>query len=474
MSPRRRPVPALSAPTRAHARLDAPKACSKTSNKMKVCIQGADLETHNMGVSALTVCSIQVVMHSHPGAQVYILSYEKSPKTYTVSLPGRQVRVPLVNMRYTWRFWLSNNIAFLLFLTALMKVVPFAGLRRRWIAGNNCLRHLDESDLVLAISGGDSFSDIYGLARMIYVALPQILALWAGKRLILLPQTLGPFKSRGARAIARYIMRRAEAVYSRDRAGVSRGPEMARLNGNAAKLRFCYDVGFLLDPIPPAQTVVDGIAWPSAPPTLLVGLNVSGLLFMGGYNRNNMFGLKFKYSEFIYQLIDYLTRIRNAAVLLIPHVFGTHDESDSAVCERLFAELRDKYPVRLGVVRGRYNQSEIKYLIGRCDFFIGSRMHACIAAVSQDVPAVCLAYSDKFIGVMETVGAGVLVADPRKMNEGAILQAIGQAVEQGAALREQLEARIPQVKETVLGLLKELESRSQGSEVRSQDPEVRV
>ena len=105
------------------------------------------------------------------------------------------------------------------------------------------------------------------------------------------------------------------------------------------------------------------------------------------------------------------------------------------MCERLFAELKGKYPGRLGVVQGRYNQSEIKYIIGQCDFFIGTRMHACIAAVSQGVPAVPIAYSDKFIGVMETIGVGALVADPRAMDEDTIISTIDRAFENRADLR---------------------------------------
>jgi len=85
---------------------------------------------------------------------------------------------------------------------------------------------------------------------------------------------------------------------------------------------------------------------------------------------------------------------------------GTGGECDSPVCDRGFEALRDKYPDRIGVVRGQYSPSEIKYIIGSCDFFIGARMHACIAALSQGIPAVAIAYSDKFTGVMQTVGAG--------------------------------------------------------------------
>ena len=42
-------------------------------------------------------------------------------------------------------------------------------------------------------------------------------------------------------------------------------------------------------------------------------------------------------------------------------------------------------------------------------------MHACIAALSQTVPAVAIAYSRKFLGVMETIGVEDIVVDPQCM-----------------------------------------------------------
>ena len=424
---------------------------------MKICIQGAAFDTHNMGVGALAVGTVRAILHRYPEAEVFFLNYEKFPTTYTIAFPDRQVAVPLVNMRFSWRFWLRNNIAFLLFLTALMKLLPFPALRRKGIAGNNCLRHLDESDLVVALSGGDSFSDIYGLERLLYVSLPQILALWAGKRLILLPQTLGPFKSRLAQAIAKYILKRAEAVYSRDHAGVKLGLEMLGANGRAGKLRFSYDVGFLLDPLPPERVDVVGLEIPPRVGVCRVGLNVSGLLFMNSDTRNSRFGLRVSYRKLVYDLVALLIEQKQAEVLLVPHVFGEHRQSDRPVCARIYEALKDKYPGKIGWVRGSYNQSEIKHVIGMCDFFIGSRMHACIAAISQNVPAVAIAYSDKFVGVMESVGVGSIVLDPRKMTDGEILRAIGQAYAQRVSLRRQLEETIPPLKSKVLELFVDIE-----------------
>jgi polysaccharide pyruvyl transferase WcaK-like protein len=73
------------------------------------------------------------------------------------------------------------------------------------------------------------------------------------------------------------------------------------------------------------------------------------------------------------------------------------------------------------LVTGTYDCHEIKGVIGQCEFFIGSRMHACIAALSQAIPAVGIAYSRKFAGVFETVGALDYVVDGRTTtNEEAI------------------------------------------------------
>lgn len=428
------------------------------AKKLKIGILGASFDTDNMGVGALAAGTVSSILHVYPQAEVFFLNYEKSSTVYSIQVAGREVAIPLVNMRFSWKVWLRNNIAFLLFLTVVMKLFPFSSLRRRWIAANDCLRHLDESDLVMAISGGDSFSDIYGLARLLYVSLPQILALWSGKRLILLPQTLGPFKNRFAQTIASYIMRRAEMVYSRDHAGVRLATQLLGPNASPGKVRFCYDVGFALDPIAPQRMDVVGLELSPPGAARLVGLNVSGLLFMGGYNGRNMFGLKAEYSKLIYDLIDFLIKQKNSDVLLIPHVFGECPESDVTVCARLYEDLKHRYRGQIGWVRGGYNQSEIKHVIGTCDFFIGSRMHACIAAASQNVPVVPMAYSDKFVGVMQTVGIEANVVDLRRMNKEESFEIIDRALDNGVQIRQHLARTMPHVKESVLNVFEGIDS----------------
>jgi polysaccharide pyruvyl transferase WcaK-like protein len=94
-------------------------------------------------------------------------------------------------------------------------------------------------------------------------------------------------------------------------------------------------------------------------------------------------------------------------------------------------------------------------------------MHACIAAVSQSVAAVPMAYSDKFVGVMRTVGIEANVVDLRKMCEQEILEVIDRAFEGRAEVRQQLACTMPQVKETVLRLFEDMEFGGPGSCARS-------
>jgi polysaccharide pyruvyl transferase WcaK-like protein len=425
---------------------------------------GATFATNNLGVSALAAGTVRCALEQHPDAEVFLLDYGREPQVFTLRLRERVVELPLVNLRFSWRIYLRNNIARLLLAALALKVFPSRRFRERLLSKNEWLRRICSADLIAAISGGDSFSDIYGFERLLYVALPQILALLLGKRLVLLPQTIGPFRGRIAKSIARYILTRAELVYSRDRTGLT---ETASLMGEplgGSKLRFFYDVGFAVEPIAPATLEIAGLEPLSSGAGDLVGFNVSGLLFMGGYTRDNMFGLKVDYVGLVRELIAYLIREKNARVLLVPHVLGEHSESDASVCERLYDTLKEEFPGRIGYVRGWYNQSEIKHVIGQCDFFIGSRMHACIAAVSQNIPAVAIAYSDKFVGVMQSIGIESLVVDARGHDASEVRAAIERAFEQRDSLRRQLEQTMPQVKAAVLKLFRDIAENSQGAQ----------
>jgi colanic acid/amylovoran biosynthesis protein len=432
-----------------------------TPRPIKICILGAAFRTDNMGVSVLAAGAIRCALRRFPLAEIIQLDYSHDGYTFEFIHDGQPIPIRLVNIRFSKKLHLPNNIAVLILVTLLSKLIPIKALRRRFVSSNNWLKELATTDIVLSLAGGDSFSDIYGMRRLAYIALPQILALLAGKRLVLLPQTIGPFRHGLSRMVARYILRNAELVYSRDR--VNEKTVRTLLGSKADRLRFCHDLGFEVEPAQPSKLDIAGLPANPGGESVLVGFNVSGLLMIGGYSQNNMFGFKAKYDKLVYRLIEFLVENRSATVLLVPHVWGSSSESDSSACQNVFDNLQERFKGRIGLLRPGLDYREVKYCIGRCDFFVGARMHASIAALSQSVPTVSIAYSDKFIGVMETIDCKDLVADPRQMDEDQIIHFVDTVFAQRAAVRRRLDENIPMVKRAIREAFHELDVPSTGS-----------
>lgn len=426
-----------------------------TEPEKKILLLGATFGTDNMGVGALTAGALTVLTRKYPDANIFFLDYGKEPTTAVTEIEGKKISVALINLRFSWKVFLPNNVAYLLLVSLMLKFIS-NNLREKLIRNNQWLRAICGADLAVAVSGGDSFSDIYGLSRFFYVALPQLLVTILGNKLVLLPQTIGPFRGSLSKLVARLIINHAAFVFSRDYASVHEARTLLKLKTDDPKVRFCYDLGFVVEPHRPRDIDLGGLKLSRVGKKLLVGLNISGLLFIGGYNQNNMFHLGVSYQELIDRIMAFLIEIKDANILLVPHVFGQHVESDTIAVDSIYMRLKNKYPEHLFCVRGIYNQNEIKYIIGLCDFFIGSRMHACIAALSQSIPAIGIAYSLKFLGVLDSIGVGNLVADSRKLTIEEMLDVLDNALKERNSIKKHLQKAMPFVKEKALNLMTEV------------------
>lgn len=419
----------------------------RSKAELTFCLLGASYDTANLGVAALASGTVNSVIHSFPGAKVFLLDYGRRPASYNVRCSGGTAQVELVNLRYSWRIWLTNNIARLLLTALALRFVPLK-FREPLIARNPYLSRIQDAHIIASIAGGDSFSDIYGLGRLLYVSLPQVLVIVLQKPLVLLPQTLGPFKSAFGKSIARWIIRRAKVICVRDRESTA---DMQSIVGQqTSRFRSFYDMAFAMESFSPSEVRLQRLKRLDACRPL-VGLNVSGLLYMGGYSKDNMFHLRADYRQLVLDIIRSFLEL-NAHVLLIPHVFGHDGESDTTGSAEIYDKLKSVCRDQLHLLDGDYDQHEIKFVIGRCDFFLGSRMHACIGGLSQCVPSIGLAYSRKFQGVFRSIGMERLVVDMRDYDSEEILRRVLAAYESRERTREQLERTMPRVREDVLNL----------------------
>jgi polysaccharide pyruvyl transferase WcaK-like protein len=437
-----------------------PASVNRTNGEYNICFQGSSLDVGNLGCCALTASFIKLVVDTRPNAMIYLLYANRTNGVQSLDVSGRTVEVNIVNYRLSPKARLSEHLFWILLLALVQRITPIRSVRNAIIQSNRWLRTLHNADFVGEIRGGDSFSDIYGLRRFLIGIIPCVITILMRKNLILLPQTYGPYSSILAKHAARFVMMRAAKLYSRDKDSIDVVRNLLGKKGEHKTVRFCPDLAFILESALPAR--------PDIQPPLdrsngvpLIGLNISTLLYIGGFTRKNMFGLKVDYKKFVRALLTTLMGRTKADVLLIPHeyfqfIIDGQKYTEIQLCEEIRYSIDKCYHDRIHLVMREYDQNHIKGIIGICDFFIGSRMHACIAALSQDIPTIGLAYSKKFRGVFQTVGVEPYVIDLRQKGPEEITETIINCFEQREAIRENLKFAIPEAQKRVWDVFKEI------------------
>ena len=261
----------------------------------------------------------------------------------------------------------------------------------------------------------------------------------------MLPQTYGPFLDPRSQRLAEKILGKASMIMARDEESRALA---SRLSGQEGAI-LVPDVAFCLEPTPHPDGYSEIPLLASRKP--LLGLNVSGLLYNGGYTKDNMFGLKLDYAAFSHSLVAELLRKTDYDILLVPHtVSETADvEDDRDVCLKIRDGIPSDSMDRVFVSERNYDQGEIKALIGKCSFFIGARMHACIAALSQGIPTIGVAYSRKFSGVFGSAGFPDWVLPAVDLTTEEALAFVLERIGQADGIRKSLKANTGKLRDTV-------------------------
>ena len=380
---------------------------------------GASPDTQNQGVTALCHAVISH-LHSRGVPRVTVFDHGRGVRRDVVSLPSGPVPVERCGAVLSRRFYRLENWWNIRLAAALGGSYNPAAVAMR------------SSDAIYDVSAGDSFTDLYGEYRFQSILAPKQLALSIKRPLVLLPQTYGPFRSRSTRTVARSIVERAHMAWARDADGFAALKDLLGNEFDPARHRLGVDMAFALPPCEPQSLSATARHWlieDADGSTPMVGVNVSGLIFNQPDEAKSRYGLKADYKAVVQQFVGWLLTQTNARVVLIPHVLvpAGNPESDSEAINRLVAEIAPQGSDRILVVPPTYSPSELKWLIGRLDWFVGTRMHSTIAALGSGVPSASLSYSLKTRGVFETCQQAHNVFELRHEETGSLVEMLQQA-----------------------------------------------
>ena len=397
--------------------------------KKVILIVGADPYNGNRGVGALFVSSLLMIQEaliaSTDQYKIVVVNSSFSKPVDSVNLLGKTISF-------------ENTIPVSVFnVKSFIKCIMSPRALKT-------IAHIYNSDFVLNVGAGDSFADLYGERRFNWLNDINRIACLFRKKITLLPQTIGPFKSARVIKKANQTLKSSALVFARDRQSLKYVQE----NCQQVRVFEAVDMAFFM-PFTRSSFTSQGIH---------VGINVSGLLWHGGYTRNNQFQLKPDYSKLIVDIVERFLSIPNVVVHLVPHVVLMNSDVENDY--EIGLELVKKFGNERVVLSPFFlNPIQAKDYISGLDFFTGARMHACIAAFSSEVPVVPMAYSRKFNGLFVDTLQYEYVADMIHSDSEEIISSIFHGFENRKALKDLIHERMStQVKERGELIIQELKN----------------
>ena len=372
---------------------------------MKIIVWNGATDNANLGCQALGISLIAGILKQFPSAEIWS------------TVAGSQIKKRRIDIDA------SQSIEFFEF-GASMSRNPFkAG---NFTRDNILLRALGplartriinltrSADMVVDVSGGDSFTSMYGPVRFQTMTLPKQMAISIGCPLILAPQTYGPFQGKD-QEVAANIVRSSASAWGRDLKAA------AYLESIGVEPKWCPDVAFGL----PVRGVSDVIG---DRPT--IGLNVSGLVWSGTPELlASRYKIRLDYKKYMESVSRHLlSMFPQHDLMLIAHVQSPDGsyESDPFACSELKNILNDD---RVRISPRFADCMDAKHTISKCDLMLGTRMHACVAGLSQAVPTIGFAYSLKARPVFETLGVGSMVVDLREQTHDQAMASFVKSLE---------------------------------------------
>lgn len=273
---------------------------------------------------------------------------------------------------------------------------------------------LRKADLVVSCGGGFlySYSRVIPEVTFLIHAATLYLAGWLNRRLVIAPQSIGPFRSPLARFIAIRAVRRAKEVIIRE-------PESLALVQAAGlnRARLALDIGFYL------KATADDIAF--ARQTLERYRGKKAAVTVRKWQQGEArAGYLASMAGMVLDLVD-----AGYTVFVVPQVIGPGEEEDDRdISRELVARCAPALPVRYLHEAEEADPAQLVALYGMMDLVVATRMHSAIFALSQQVPTVCIAYQPKGTGLYRLLGLERQCIEIGRLSGAALTDAITAAV----------------------------------------------
>lgn len=350
----------------------------------------------NLGDDAIMYSTLQSLGEKYPEAQITVAAND--PDSWS-----KYHKIKVVSALCTWvancrlGLWRENFVLTpFVILSLIFSSALFRLFGKKIYIGSQSKRNLLEAyyntDLVLSCGGGNFYAHRELSPGFVWNLLAIGFAIGLGKRVIMLPQSIGPIEHRWQRSLARLVLNRVDRIMIRE-------PESEQYVKSTLKLSkkpvLIPDLAFGLPSV--EAKLPDDIPLLGNRPRI-------GVTMIDRGQQNPNFPEQGTYEDAICSLLIRLSQEKSAAIFLISQCYGpSPDQDDRHVTHHIYERLKDQIQ-HLFILDNFNDALEVKSAIAEFDFVIGTRMHTGIFALSSEVPVILIGYQPKACGMMDFFG----------------------------------------------------------------------
>jgi len=134
------------------------------------------------------------------------------------------------------------------------------------------------------------------------------------------------------------------------------------------------------------------------------------------------------------------------SIVFLPHYVSGFQYDDLAISKMIMQRMKNKEHVSIAKVE---NAEEFKSFSNRMDLVVSSRLHPTIFAFSGRLPAVCIAYDHKQIGLFESLDMIKCVIPFHELSAKRLLSTICYVWDNRKKIEAMLDANVPSIRKSI-------------------------
>ncbi|MBP7832476.1 MAG: polysaccharide pyruvyl transferase family protein [Candidatus Levybacteria bacterium] len=243
-------------------------------------------------------------------------------------------------------------------------------------------RDFAETDLILPVGGGyiNGKNDIKSLITLAIQLHTLKIGKLLKKKIILYPQSIGPFGNKLQMNLASNILKQTDAIIAREDETIALLKQMGIIKNIIYK---SVDAAFIFNDSLKKSVIEKRTK-------KMIGVTVRNWLPEA---QQTIF------EKEVAAFCKYLIDKKHYQVFLIPQVTSPeHNDDDRIPSKRIKNILYDE--TNLILLEKSYTAAELKGIYKQMNFLIGTRMHSVIFALTENVPCIAIEYEHKTRGIM--------------------------------------------------------------------------